>query len=83
METLDWRTRRYEVTPFEQGQRISIVCWSDDGRVPTVDDYLILRNGTSTGTRYQVSEVRRALAEGDVVTVRAKFSPRHEEVSHG
>lgn len=75
-KTYDWRSQ-YNLVPFDAGQRVSLVCWSGHGRIPREDDYLILRSaGNPDGTRYRVTEVERALAEGDVVTVRAVFAPR-------
>lgn len=75
----DWRGREYMSVLGKDGKSISMVTWSGHGALPRKGDRLILRHSRPQGTRYVVTGVQSALAEGDVVTVDADYDPRTVE----
>lgn len=74
-ETLDWTRRNYALTTHDEGQTAHLTCWHNDGRMPHVGDYLLLRNGDRS-TRYHVEKVDWPWSEGDVCGVKVSFAPR-------
>lgn len=80
-ETFDLTSVDYAFSPYDEGQRGSIACWS--GRKPKGGDYLILRNGDRS-SRYQVKSVDLCM-NVDPPTMwmaRLAFAPR-QGVRHG
>lgn len=74
-ETHDLTGRDYAFTPYDDGMRGSVACWS--GRKPPEGDYLLLRNGPGS-TRYRVTHLNPCwnVDPATMWIARVEFAPR-------
>lgn len=80
----DWRGRPYTLTVDKRDPlTVRLVFWTDGpnhGPVPRVGDSVILRHSEQDhGACYEVTKTRKALAEGDVHGLTARFTPRSQD----
>jgi hypothetical protein len=75
--THDWTKWSGMLTPYDNGQRITMHGWHGAPSWPQKGEYIVLWNkDTNAETRYQVTEMKKHHDGSEMWTCRATFAPR-------